>query len=48
MKNKLLHKSLFSLLTGAIFIVLINIIGHYKFARFDMTSEKRYTLSDAS
>ncbi len=48
MKHKLFRKSVFSLLAGSIFIVLINIIGHYKFERFDLTSEKRYTLSDAS
>ena len=47
-KHKLIRNSVFSLLTGAVLIVLINIIGSYKFKRFDLTSEKRYTLSDAS
>ena len=47
-KQTLLGKSIFSLLTGAVFIVLLNIIGQYKFERFDLTSEKRYTLSEAS
>ena len=28
-----------------VIIVLVNVIGHYKFTRFDLTSEKRYTLS---
>ena len=32
------------LITIAI-VVLINVIGHYVFTRFDLTSEKRYTLS---
>ncbi len=27
-------------------IVLVNVIGYYVFTRFDLTSEKRYTLSD--
>ncbi|HIA11668.1 MAG TPA: gliding motility-associated ABC transporter substrate-binding protein GldG, partial [Flavobacteriales bacterium] len=47
-KSSLFRKSVFSLLTGVIFIVLLNIIGRYKFERFDLTSEKRYTLSEAS
>ena len=28
-----------------VIIVLVNVIGHYKFTRFDLTKEKRYTLS---
>ena len=29
-------------------IVLINIIGNYIYKRFDLTTEKRYSLSDAT
>ncbi|HLN94753.1 MAG TPA: Gldg family protein, partial [Flavobacterium sp.] len=29
-------------------IVLVNVIGQFVFARFDLTSDKRYTLSDVS
>lgn len=37
-----------SLIITLIIIVLINIIGSYVYTRFDLTSEKRYTLSDTS
>lgn len=33
------------LIAGLVIIVLLNIIGTYLFTRFDLTSEKRYTLS---
>lgn len=36
------------LAAGLIIIVLINIIGSYLFTRFDLTSEKRYTLSKST
>ena len=29
-------------------IVLVNIIGNFIYTRFDLTSEKRYTLSDTT
>ena len=37
-----------SLIVTLIVIVLVNIIGSYVYTRFDLTSEKRYTLSDTS
>ena len=37
-----------SLIITLIVIVLVNIIGSYVYTRFDLTSEKRYTLSDTS
>ena len=43
-----LRNNLTQLLLGIVIIVLINIIGSYVFTRFDLTSEKRYTLSDAT
>ena len=33
---------------GILIIILINIIGSYAFTRFDLTSEKRYTLSEST
>ncbi len=33
---------------GIIIIILLNIIGSYVFTRIDLTSEKRYSLSDAT
>ncbi len=36
------------LLAGIAVIVLINLIGDYVFTRVDLTSEKRYSLSDAT
>lgn len=36
------------LLTGLVIIILINIISSYIYTRFDLTSERRYTLSEAS
>lgn len=41
-------KDLTTLIAGVIVIILINYIGSFAFARFDLTSEKRYTLSDNS
>ena len=37
-----------SLVITLIIIVLVNIIGSFVYTRFDLTSEKRYTLSDTS
>ena len=37
-----------SLIITLIIIVLINIIGSFVYTRFDLTSEKRYTISDTS
>ena len=37
-----------SLIITLIIIVLVNIIGSFVYTRFDLTSEKRYTISDTS
>ena len=41
-------KDLTFLVIGIIIIILINFIGSFAFKRFDLTSEKRYTLSETS
>ena len=40
--------SLIQFFSVLIIIVVVNIIGSYVFTRFDLTAEKRYTLSDAT
>ncbi len=50
-KNKqrnLKRSSLVQLLSGILIIVLINVISSFVFTRFDLTSEKRYSLSPAT
>lgn len=42
------NRDLTTLLAGVAIIILINFIGSFAFHRFDLTSEKRYTLSDNS
>lgn len=44
-KKNIQRQNLIQLLLGLMIIALINIIGHHYFLRFDLTSEKRYTLS---
>ena len=46
-KNIKRHE-IYSLVITLIIIVLVNLIGSYVYTRFDLTSEKRYTLSDTS
>ncbi len=41
-------KDLTFLLFGIVVIILVNYIGSFAFHRFDLTSEKRYTLSETS
>lgn len=41
-------RDLVQLLLGLVIIVLVNYIGSYVFHRFDLTTEKRFTLSPAS
>ncbi len=36
------------LIAGLVIIVLLNVVGSYIFTRFDLTSEKRYTLSQST
>jgi ABC-2 type transport system permease protein len=45
-KRDVKRNNLIQLGLGIIIIVLINIIGYYVFTRFDLTSEKRYSLSE--
>jgi len=45
-KQSIRQAGLFQLAVGIIFIILINVIGAYIFTRFDLTAEKRFTLSE--
>ena len=48
-KRKNLKKNqLIAFVITVVCIVVINIIGSYVFTRFDLTSEKRYTLSNTT
>lgn len=48
-KRKNIKKNeIVSLVITMIIIVMVNIIGSFVYTRFDLTSEKRYTLSDKS
>jgi ABC-2 type transport system permease protein len=42
------QQSLMALVIGFLFVIILNLIGFYAFKRFDLTAEKRYTLSDAT
>jgi ABC-2 type transport system permease protein len=42
------RSSLVQMLAGILIIILVNIIGSFVFTRFDLTSEKRYSLSPAT
>ena len=44
-KRDIKRNNIVQLILGLIIIILINVIGYYVFTRFDLTSEKRYTLS---
>ena len=49
MKKKQIKKqNIIRLVLGLLILILINVIGSFKFERFDLTSEKRYSLSDAT
>ncbi len=41
-------KDLTFLIIGLLIVLMINYVGSFAFERFDLTSEKRYTLSDTS
>jgi len=45
-KRDIKKSNIFQLILGLAIIVLVNIIGYYVFTRFDLTSEKRFTLSE--
>ncbi|MFT7067044.1 MAG: hypothetical protein ACJAUO_002632, partial [Sediminicola sp.] len=40
-----MQKSFLSIGKAIIVLVVINVIGHYLYTRFDLTEDKRYTLS---
>lgn len=42
------RQNIYQLLTGLVIIIAINVIGAQWFARFDLTSEKRYTLTQGT
>jgi ABC-2 type transport system permease protein len=49
LKNKrkdIRRNNIIQLILGIAVIILVNVIGFYVFKRFDLTSEKRYTLSE--
>ncbi|MBL7887949.1 MAG: gliding motility-associated ABC transporter substrate-binding protein GldG [Bacteroidia bacterium] len=46
--NKNKKRDLTSLALAVVIIVLLNFVGSFVFHRFDLTAEKRYTLSDAT
>ena len=46
--NKNKKRDITALLLAIAIVILLNIIGSFVFKRFDLTSEKRYTLSDAT
>ncbi len=48
MKRGIRIKDLIKLLLGLVIIVLLNFISSFLFTRFDLTSEKRFTLSPAT
>ncbi len=47
-KNRILNNYLLQLLVVIILIIVVNVISSYVFTRFDLTSEKRYTLSKST
>lgn len=47
-KTNIKRSNLIQLILGVVAIVLVNIIATYLFTRFDLTSEKRYSLSPAT
>ncbi|MCF8217649.1 MAG: gliding motility-associated ABC transporter substrate-binding protein GldG [Bacteroidales bacterium] len=47
-KKNVRKQNIVQLLLGLAIIILVNIIGQYFFTRFDLTSEKKYTLSQST
>ena len=48
MRNKNKFNSFLQLFTGISIIILLNVIGSFVFERFDLTAEKRYSLSPST
>lgn len=47
-RKNIKQNSIIQILLGIAIIILVNIISSFVFTRFDLTSEKRYSLSDAT
>ncbi|MCF8304131.1 MAG: gliding motility-associated ABC transporter substrate-binding protein GldG [Bacteroidales bacterium] len=47
-KKNIKRENIFQLLLSIVIIILLNVIGSYWYTRFDLTSENRYSLSDAT
>ncbi|MCD4746626.1 MAG: gliding motility-associated ABC transporter substrate-binding protein GldG [Bacteroidales bacterium] len=47
-KRNIKNNNIFQLILSLAIIVLLNIIGSFVYTRFDLTSEKRYTLSEST
>ena len=47
-KNRIRKNNLWQLLISLFILLLINIISYFIFTRFDLTAEKRYTLSEST
>jgi ABC-2 type transport system permease protein len=45
-RKNIKRNNLFQLASGIVIILLVNIIGYFAFTRFDLTSERRYSLSE--
>lgn len=45
-RKKIRQQNIIQIVTAFVFIILLNIISDFAFKRYDLTSEKRYTLSD--
>ena len=45
-KKDIKRNNIIQFVLGIVIIILVNSIGYYVFTRFDLTSEKRYTLSE--
>ncbi len=47
-KKNLRRSNIFEIVAAVLIVVFVNVISSYFFARFDLTAEKRYTLSDST
>lgn len=47
-KKNVKRSNILYLVAGILIIVFVNVIGKYVYTRFDLTAEKRYTLSDST
>ena len=47
-KNNLRKNNVLRVILGMVIVVLVNVIASFLFTRFDLTAEKRYTLSPAT